>query len=227
MNSYSNFSVKGAYLSDIGNMRLGDYAKKSGLYAENGMDYQIDALALAKQEVENILLSAPFDYALQYGNFAVDVPLQSTLLGYYDYTIPFYQLVVSGLFDYTGPAVNNDSEHTADWYLLKSLETGSNLYFMLSSEDTRVLLDTDYTKYFNTYYANWKNEIIRMNDIINSTNIHNGKLINHKILKDNVFEVEYSNGTVLIINYNKSIYYDTDSGLSVRPNWFTIVEEGL
>lgn len=171
-------------------------------------------------------MSAPFDYALKYANFAVDVPLESSLLGYYDYSIPFYQLVVSGLFDYAGPAINYDSEHSMEWYLLKSLETGSNLNFIISYEDTRALLETDYTMYYNAYYANWKSNIIDMYNVISDAKIHSGILVGHKVLQDNVYQVEYSNGAVLIINYNNTTYYDSENALSVHANSFAIIEEG-
>ena len=79
--------------------------------------------------------------------------------------------------------------------------------------------------YYNTYYANWKNEIIRMNNILNDVGIHDGLLVGHKILRDNVYQVEYSNGLKLIINFTNSNYYDYRTGFSVRPNWFVVVEE--
>ncbi|MGD9886600.1 MAG: DUF5696 domain-containing protein [Bacilli bacterium] len=227
-NSYDRFNIDGAFFSDIGNMRLGDYGTKNSIFAENGMSYQINTMEYLASEMDNVMLSAPFDYALKYATFAVDVPLESSLLGYYDYSIPFYQLVVSGLFDYAGPAVNNDSERSMKWYLLKALETGSNLNFMISYEDTRNLLDTNYTMYYNAYYANWKSNILYMNEILNQAKIHyNAILVGHKILQDNVYQVEYSNGAILVINYNNTIYYDALNGFSVRPNWFTIVQEGM
>lgn len=109
----------------------------------------------------------------------------------------------------------------------KSPETGSNLYFYLSYEDPKILNETDYSMYYNTYYANWKNDIIRMKNIIDETRIHEGRLISHKILQDNVVQVEYSHGVKLIINYNlNTTYYDVKSGLSVRPSWFAVVEGG-
>jgi hypothetical protein len=226
--SFDRFGVRSAYLSDLGNMRLGDYGTKSSIFAEDGMDYQIAALEYLNEKTSSVMMSAPFDYALKYADFAINVPLESSLLGYYDFSIPFYQLVVSGLFDYSGPAVNYDSEHSMEWYLLKALETGSNLNFIISSEDTRTLLETDYTMYYNAYYANWKSNIIYMNNVLNESKIHyNAILVGHKILQDNVYQVEYSNGAVLIINYNNTTYFDTDSALSVRANWFTIIEEGI
>jgi len=226
--SFDRFGVRSAYLSDLGNMRLGDYGTKGSIFAEDGMDYQIAALEYLDEATSSVMMSAPFDYALKYADFAVNVPLESSLLGYYDFSIPFYQLVVSGLFDYAGPAINYDSEHSMEWYLLKALETGSNLNFIISYEDTRTLLETDYTMYYNAYYANWKSNIIYMNEVLNNAKIHyNAILVGHKILQDNVYQVEYSNGAVLIINYNNTTYFDADSGRSVNANTFAIIEEGM
>jgi len=222
---YKKLGLTSAYVSDIGNLKIADYAKSRLIYPEQGQKYQVMVFDKLTNELDSLMLSAPFDYSFSYVDVAVDVPLETTLLGYYDYSIPFYQLVVSGLFDYAGPAVNYDSERHPNWYLLKALETGSNLQFLLSAEDTKILLNTDYTMYYNTYYLNWKNEIIKLNNIINNVGIHKSRLVSHKILADNVYEVKYANGLTLIINYTNSPYYDYKSGLSVRANWYVVVEE--
>ncbi|MCK9536894.1 MAG: DUF5696 domain-containing protein [Bacilli bacterium] len=224
LSSYKRFSINGAFLSDIGNVRIGDY--RQDIFPERGKDYQVDALDKINGELPNILMSAPFDYSLQFAESAVDVPMVSTLLKGFDYSIPFYQLVISGLIDYAGSPANYNREESKDWYLLKALETGSNLYFALSYEDPKKLLKTDYTMYFESYYANCKNDIIKMKNIIDGTRIHEGRLISHKILQDNVYLVEYSNGVKLIINYNNTTYNDALSGLAVGPTCFAIVEGG-
>lgn len=226
LKSYNKLTIKGAFLTDLGNQKVGDYSRTRVTYPELGMEHQIAALEKLSGSLQSTMISAPFDYAFKYVDFAVDVPLESSLLGYYDYTIPFYQLVISGLFDYAGPAVNYDSSRNSDWYLLKALETGSNLQFLLSYEDTKILLETDYTMFYNTYYTNIKNDIIRLNDIINQVGIHNEAfLTSHRILKDDVYEVEYSNGLKIIINYTNVYYNDDARGINVRPNWFLVIEE--
>jgi hypothetical protein len=225
LKSYKNLGLTSAFLSDIGNVTVGDYSKSRTTYAQKGLYYQQDTLDYARENLDSIMLSAPYDYALKYVDFAVDVPLQSTQLKAYDYSIPFYQLVVSGLFDYAGTPVNYDSENNSLWYLLKSLETGSNLQFMISAGDPKILMDTDYTMYYESYYTNSKNDILSMNRIINEVGIHGSRLMSHKMLKDNVFEVEYKNGVKIVINYTDSYFLDVKSGLSVRPKWFVVVEE--
>ena len=74
-----------------------------------------------------------------------------------------------------------------------------------------------------------------MNDILNSTGIYEGYLTNHEYISDNVVQVEYSkineNGHEqlikrIIINYENFNYVDENTGLTIRPNWYAIVEGG-
>ncbi|HHU55209.1 MAG TPA: hypothetical protein GXZ48_00765 [Acholeplasmataceae bacterium] len=211
--SYKKLEVGGAYIPDLGNIRLGSYRKKNEIYAHTGTEYQLQALQIAANEIGKLKLSAPFDYALQYADLIVDVPLDTTQFGIIDYTIPFYQLVVSGLVDYTTDYINGVSDKSADWYFAKALETGSNIQFQLSYQDPNVLLDTDYTMYYKAYYKNWKDTIVNLNNRINEIGIHRGRLIDHEYIDANVSKVTYQipgeENLVLVVNSsNKSYNYN-------------------
>ncbi|MDD3122912.1 MAG: DUF5696 domain-containing protein, partial [Candidatus Izemoplasmatales bacterium] len=226
LKSYVRFGIDGVYASDLGNQKIGDYAKKVQIYTEEGTLYQQDVLSLIEQETENVMLKAPYDYAFGYVTNAVAVPLETTLYPSVDYSIPLYQLVVSGLFDYTGTAVNYNNEYAPEWYFLKALETGSNLAFVVSAEDTKVLLETSYTEYYNAYYINWKQKIINLNNQLNASGIYESRLVSHEYLTDNVVLVGYENGLKLIINFDNDTYQDQATGLAVKGNWYMVMEEG-
>lgn len=210
MKSYSKLGIEGVYLNDLGNYRLGSYNRNNEIYPELGRYYQEEAFAYVQDKVGNIKVSAPFDYAFPYVKLAVDVPLVSSTYGIFDATIPFYQLVVTGLFDYTTDTVNGTSDKSADWYFAKALETGSNLQFLLSYTDPEVLLETDYTQYYKSYYNNWKDKIVEMNNKINEAGIHGGQLTNHVIIDKDVSMVTYSKGlttvVTLVVNTGSKVY---------------------
>ncbi|MFA6628030.1 MAG: DUF5696 domain-containing protein, partial [Bacilli bacterium] len=204
--SYSKFGITGAYLSDLGNMKVGDYSKNQEIYGYDSNRYQMATLADMQNKMDYIQLSTPYDYAFQYVDTAINVPVTSSTYGIFDQTIPFYQLVVSGLFDYSTELVNGASNRSANYYFVKALETGSNLYFQLSYENPNVLLETDYTQYFQTYYENWEDTIIDFNNRINATKIHEGRLINHERLAKDIAKVTYSNGVILVVNSSNRAY---------------------
>lgn len=224
--SYQKLGINGAYIPDLGNIRYGSYKKSLEIYAQQGTEYQMQALQIATNEIENIKLSAPFDYALQYADLVVNAPLETTQFGIIDYAIPFYQLVISGLFDYTTEYINGTSDKGANWYFAKALETGSNIQFQISYQDPSILLDTDYTMYYKSYYKNWKDIIIDLNNRINEVGIHRGRLVNHEYIDTNISRVTYEipgeEDLVLVVNCtNKNYNYN---GTDISP--YGYIKEG-
>lgn len=226
LKDYTKFNITGAAVSDLANMRIGDYSKNSLTYAETSAMYQQQVLATLNESVGKVMLSAPFDYAFAYTTVATDVPLTATMYPSIDYSIPLYQLVVSGLFDYSGVPVNYENDNLPEWYFLKALETGSNLSFVLSAEDTNTLLETNYTDNYGAYYLNWKHKIINLNAQLNEVGIYNGRLVSHEYITDNVVKVGYSNGLELMINFDDDTYRDRASGLAIASNWYIVLKEG-
>ncbi len=226
MKNYSKLEIDGIALYGIGDSKNSDYSRNRQVYSGDDTKYQRNALETVKATGKKIMLSSPFDYAFEYVDVASSVPVKTTLLPIIDYSIPLYQLVCSGLFDYTSPTINYNNDNSIEWNILKAIETGSNLLFEVSSSDTSELLDTYYTSYYNSYYANWKEKIIYMNKVLNNSGIYKSRLVDHEIINDNLVRVRYENGLTIIINYSNSNYVDAASGIAVRANWYAIEELG-
>lgn len=198
-NQYSGF-----FVTDLGNQYAGNYRKNHQVYAAESIKYQEESLALLKEQ-GNLKFSAPYDYAFKYVDTAIDVPVSSKMYTVYDYSIPFYQLVVSGLFDYSTEQINGQTSKPSKWYFAKALESGSNLSYILTAEDPANLLETDYTEYYQAYYSNWKNTIISFAQEMDKLGIHQCYLTSHEFVADNLAKVTYTNKTtsetiILLIN---------------------------
>jgi len=187
----------------IGSVLSGDYKKRQEFSRESAIQVHIEALEIAKANgITKINLYSPLGFAIPYANSALEIPNQTSQYEIFDDTIPFYHLVISGLFQYSGISVNGNIERGVNWHLLKTIETGANLSFVLSYEDSRKLLTTDYTQYYYTFYGNWLSTIKEMTEELNSIGIYGGTLVSHKILQDGVYEVSYSNGIDIVLNYS-------------------------
>lgn len=221
--SYNKYNFNNIMVNDLGNLRVGDYSGSARITTDEGRLYQLSALNILNDNFEKLMLKSPFDYAFPYAKNAINVPVTSSLYGIFDYSIPFYQLVVSGLFDYSSVSINANYEKGMQWNLLKAIETGSNLYFDLSYQDSKVLLETDYTYYFYTYYENWMSIIVEMAKTLDSIGIHGGRLVEHQVLANNVAKVKYSNGLEIIVNTSIVDYKHTD-GKVVQSNTYMVLE---
>ena len=242
LKNYKKMDISGIYLIDLGNRNVSDYNRSHIVYADGSILYQREVLAKFKG-VDNedyssfldpsgndIMLKNPYDYAFSYANVITCAPIQTSLYGSVNYAIPLYQLVLSGIVDYSYNPVNYQRDNSITWNILKAIETGSNLAFVLTAEDTNALLETSYTSYYNAYYPNWKENIIYMNDVLNSSGIYEGYLYDHEYLTDNVVKVEYklSSGAIrtYILNYDNTNYYDSETGYTVKANWFMVLGGG-
>lgn len=226
LNIWSSKENGGYYLSDLGNQWTGNYRINRQVYGADAILYQQEALSMLA-EGNKIKIDAPCDYAFKYVDIATDIPMTSSMLTVYDQTIPFYQLVVNGLFDYTTEHINGLSNKSSSWYFAKALETGSNLSYIISAEDPAILLKTDYTQYYQAYYKNWDEKIVSFSNEIDELKIHECYLAQHEFIDDlarvtYVNKVNPSQEIVLIINTKDTS--KTYNGITI-PGYGYIIEK--
>jgi hypothetical protein len=198
-------------LSDLDHDRLafgllgghlgGDYDEQNLLYLEDAK--RIQEHLLAASDV-GMMLQNPLGFAIPYAETITNLATETTLFAILDHSIPLVQLVLSGYVDYATTSLNLSNERSHEYNFLKILETGSNVKYTLSYEDSRLLKETEYNQYLSTKYTNWEDEIVRIVSLLDTIGIHEGRLIDHEVLQNNVVQVTYSHGLVLILNYNLS-----------------------
>ena len=168
--------------------------------------YKEDALKIQKSLLEktekDILLSNPLGFALAYADLIQDLPLDTTRYAIIDYQIPLLQLIIAGKVDYSTISLNLANERTTQYNFLKVIETGSNLKYTVSYNSSIVLKDTEYNNYFSTEYTNWIEQINKQVTELDNIGLHEGYLVEHEKVDNNIFRVKYSNGLEILINYN-------------------------
>lgn len=202
----------------LGNKITGDYQKRNEFFRYSAVVETIKALDLAKTKMAKMSFNAPNDYAFPYTNVALNVPYDATLYEILDYSIPFYQLVTNGLFDYSGIAINANDDLGSMWHLMHILETGSNVHFIFSYEDSSKLIQTDYNYYYYTQYQKWLMDVKTMIDTIDAIGIHDKTFVSHDILDINVYQVIYQNdqeSVTIYLNYSDAPF--TVAGRTINP----------
>ena len=162
----------------------------------------IDTLKTLK-ETCSLVLDSPASYALPYADAVVDAPLESSGYDVMDAEVPFYQLVMSGLRPCASVPVNLHSD--PEWLLLKAITTGTSLHYDLITGDTAKLVGSRLNSLYSADADAWADRIAlaaaefgRVAEATQGTS-----LIRHTILQDDVYELTYENGAVVLVNMGR------------------------
>ena len=148
-------------------------------------------------------------YSVKYMDHIIGVSTDSSHFKYSSYTIPFIGMVLHGFVNYSGSALNYSG--SPDYDILRSIESGASLYYILCCENTNYLKeDPMLSSYFGISYENWFEKIAaqytKLDDAIGTLQEYN--IVDHKIiLAERVIEAAEmkKNYARLAAEYSESI----------------------
>jgi hypothetical protein len=123
-------------------------------------------------------------YALPYVSHISNVPLFSSNYDMFDFDIPFYQLVISGLIPYTTRPFNASAD--LNRLTLLALSTATPVHYEFIYESPTLFTDSDYNTLFFAHFDGWINEALEMYRIFDQIigDVANSKIISHEIDPD-------------------------------------------
>ena len=213
----------GVAFRDIGNLLSADYYPKDLKTREQVKQMNVDTLKETSASGQKIMIKEGNDYALPYVDRITDMNLTGQAYNIIDERIPFYQIALHGLKDFTGQAINLSGDYLQ--MLLECAEYGAGLNFTFMAADTKVLRDTNYSCYTSSGYTYWKEQIIPM--IVRyqaeMAGLNQQRITNHERVTENVTVTTYADGTKVYVNYGDEEYRD---GAAAVPPMDYLVERG-
>lgn len=168
-------------------------------------------------------------WTLPYVDLITKIPTTSSKYLIEDYEVPFLQMVIHGLVEYTGEEINTLQE--SKYQILKALEYGCGLSARLMYEEDMVFQNTYYTTLlYSMHYENWLDEIGEMYTTVNDIlkDVQDQYLVGHEKIATNVYVSTYENGLTVAVNYNKvdtTVSYN-GADLTIEANGFVVLEKG-
>ncbi len=198
--------VAGVAFRDIGNLLSADYYPRDLVTREQAKAMNIETLKEAAAAGEKVLIKEGNDYAIPYADLITDMNLTGQQYAIIDERIPFYQIALHGMKNFTGEAINLSGDYQN--MLLECAEYGAGLNFTFMASDTRILKESDYSCYTSSGYTYWKEKVIPM--ILRYQEEMKGlntlRITGHERVTDDVTVTTYENGTRVYVNYGKDAY---------------------
>ena len=230
-NDYANNLIKGVKdrdatgvaFRDIGNLLSADYYKNETVTREQVKAMNIEALKKAQELGLRISIKKGNDYAISYADLITDMNLTGRKYTIIDQSVPFYQIALHGLRNYTGEAINLSGDYRNS--LLESAEYGAGLNFTFMKADTSVLQDSAYSCYTAASYDRWKDEVLPMilRYQTEMSGLNSQRITGHEALTNEVHVTTYEDGTRVYVNYSGTEY---KKGSVTVPARDYVVERG-
>lgn len=200
-NRLKDLNVTGLSLSTLGKRIYSNYPVKGQDRASNEVIWSNVAEKL-KNVKGSIMFEEPNSYALPYATDVSSVPTDTSDFIVEDYSVPFYQIALHGITNYSVSPVNMRSDYKQS--VLKALETGSSLnYFWVAQNSDRVKR-TQYDYMFSVKYQDWIQDAITSYKEINPilSEVADKKIVKHEVLSNDVVKTTFENGLTITINYS-------------------------
>lgn len=189
-NFYNNFS--GKYLgygnknisvATLGYTLNSDFDEKEPYNREDSKDFTESLLGRADKDMNSIMSESGNVYTWKYVDKMVGVSLQSSRLLYASASVPFTGVVLHGSIEFAGTAMNMAGD--VDYEILKAIENGAGIYFILSYDNTELLKeDAELSKYYSVRYDIWKEELVARYNELNAVlaDVQTSLIVDHEFL---------------------------------------------
>ena len=155
---FTKYNPIGISVSTLGSDLNSDFGKKNPTNREEAKEIISGVLAQMSEDYDGNIMSAGGNaYALKYVEHLLNAALDSSRFVDTSRSVPFVGIVLHGSVNFAGSALNMAGN--TDYQILKAIENGASLYFMLSYDNTNLLKQyEDLSQYYSVNYKIWAGE---------------------------------------------------------------------
>ena len=145
-------STLGAYLNS-------DFDEEEPYNRADAKAFTIYAFEYFANNYEKVMTSGGNAYSWQYVDYITDIALDSSRYSDSAASVPFLGIVLHGYVEFAGSPIN--MEGNLDYAILKTIESGAGLQFVLSYRNTENLKEDELlSQYYSINYKIWKDDLI-------------------------------------------------------------------
>ncbi|MBQ9401912.1 MAG: hypothetical protein IJU38_06040 [Clostridia bacterium] len=223
-NALVSRNAAGIAFRDLGNLLSADYNYKDTVTREEVKAMNVASLQKAREKGLKVSIREGNDYALPYADLITDLMLSGNKYTIIDEMVPFYEIAIHGMKNYTGEAINLEGDYQTA--LLECAEYGAGLNFTFMKTDTNILQDSAYSCYTGASWDRWKEQLIpTMKRYQTEMSGLNGlRMTGHEKADKDVCVTTYEDGTKVWVNYGDEDFRQNGTVVPARDY---LVERGV
>ena len=183
LSNYTKYDVTGISVGTMGTDLNSDFDEDDPYNREDSKEFTIEALAQIAEAVPSVMVDGGNAYTWKYVDHIVDAYLDSSQYVKASNSVPFLGVVLHGFIQFAGSPLNMEGNTSIS--ILKTIENGASVYFVLSYRNTAELKeDTLLSQYYSIRYDIWKNDVIDLYNTVNEAmhDVQTKLIIDHQFL---------------------------------------------
>ncbi|MFK7693995.1 DUF5696 domain-containing protein [Paenibacillus sp. HJGM_3] len=218
--AYRELGIDGLKFDGIGHFLFSDFRHGHVVPRKQSIAEYRELLGDAKEQFASARIGYGNAYTLGAADHIANMPMDASYDMVATKSVPFYPIALHGLVTYSGAFGNLRDDRG----LLRSIEYGAGLDYMLTQVNPNVLKDTTGGFLYSSEFAGWKDTVVQEYGRWKAAlgRVQNAFIVGHRELAKDVMETRYDNGVAVLVNYRDTAY--TDGSVRIGPKDFTVVE---
>ena len=183
LKNLEEYDLKGISVASLGNALNSDFDKKDPYNREESKDYTVQAFQDLKAAGYSLMTEKANAYTWGYVDHVLNVNLDSSRHNRATASVPFIGVVLHGYVQFAGAPLNEEGD--INYAMLRAIENGAGLYFILSYQNTQELKkDPLLSQYYSIRYDIWKNDVVKYYNELNALlfDVQDKLIIGHEFL---------------------------------------------
>jgi hypothetical protein len=222
MSDFEKLNPGSISLRDLGSELHSDFRRNAEVTREDAKRIVTDQLEAISKQSPDMMVNGGNAYVLPYASHILNLPQTSNEYQLAGESVPFNQMVLHGYIEYAGKAFNMADEQEIRESVLRSLETGSNVYFNWFYEEPSVLKETRFSYLYSNHYEQWFDEAIEAYGEVNKVlrQVRGQSMIKHEKLAERTYRTVYESGLTVYVNYSDAAVIA--DGVTIEANDYVV-----
>ncbi len=180
---YLSYNPIGISLSTVASDLNSDFDEDEPYNREDSKKFTIDLFKKIDNDYSSVMADSANAYTWAYIDHMINAAVDSSRYVKASNSVPFLGAVLHGYVQFAGTPMN--MEGNIGYAMLKAIENGSGLYFILSYDNTELLKnDEQLSQYYSVRYDIWFDELVERYNSVNDVlkDLQTMLIINHEFL---------------------------------------------
>ena len=182
--NFLEYDPIGISVSTLGMYLNSDFDEDEPYNRADAEQFTVEAFAYLRENYNKVMTAGGNAYTWKYVDYITDVALDSSRYSAAAASVPFLGIVLHGYVEFAGTPIN--MEGNTDYAILKALESGAGLQFILSYRNTDNLKEDEVlSKYYSIRYNIWKDDMISMYNEVNDLlkGVQTSAIVGHEFIE--------------------------------------------